>query len=159
MEIKDITRCAFMAPDPKLITIDIAAHEERMKQMRAERDAANPPKQEGPQEELRKLRRELYNVTERAKSTETYCNNLAGNVKLLEERINTALKLKKVAADEGNLRGERTYEHAVQRLEDERNDAELQFQRARKVSAEAATALKEWPHRERVKELETSLSA
>jgi hypothetical protein len=150
----DVTKMAFFAPDPKLITIDLAAHEKRMTQLRAERDAANPPRSEGPAEELRKLRNQFFCLTERAKSTETYCNNLAGNVKLLEERINETLKLKKAATDVGNLRGERTYENAIVRLEVERDEVDLQFNRARRVSAEAATALKEWPFRERVKELE-----
>jgi hypothetical protein len=52
----------------------------------------------------------------------------------------------------------RAGEYNINRLESERNEAEKVFQRARGVSAEAATALKNWPHRQRVAELEKSLA-
>ena len=154
MEIKDITRCAFMAPDPKLLTVDFEDLAKRAAEHRAKMEKANPPKQEGPAEELRKLRRELFSLEQCAMNTEINTNNKAGNVKLLAEQLNTALAEKKHAATVGNLRHERSLEHTIARLEGEVADAEKEFNRARKVSAEAARALKEWPHRERVKELQ-----
>jgi hypothetical protein len=127
---------------------------------RAELNAINDAKRaardgsDKPENECAKLRRELYVLTERAKNTEIYTNNMAGEVKLLQQRIEEQLKLKKDAALAGNLRGERLYEDGVQRLERELVNVEKEFQRARRVSAGAAIALKDWPHRERVQELE-----
>ena len=158
MEIKDITRCAFMAPDPKLLTVDFEDLAKRAAEHRAKMEKANPPKQEGPAEELRKLRRELFSLEQCATHTETYTNNKVGEVRLLEQYLTDAINKKKAAVAAGNARAERNYEQTITRLEGEVADAEKEFNRARKVSAEAATALKEWPHRERVKELETSLA-
>lgn len=150
----ETARRVLLERDPDLFTIDLEKHEQNMKQMRAERDAANPPRSEGPAEELRKLRGELFKLTERAKSTEVYANNKAGEVKLLLSHIEEALKQKKKAADGGNLLAERNYEHTIARLENERADAEKEFKRAQRVSAQSARELKEWPHRERVEELQ-----
>jgi hypothetical protein len=154
MELKDVTRCAFMTPDPKLITIDLAAHEKRMTQMRAERDAANPPRSEGPAEELRKLRRELFNLEQCAMNTEINTNNKAGEVKLLEHQLTEAINKKKVAVASGNALAERYGEQSIARLENEKLEAEKQFNRVHRVSAEAAKALMGWPHRERIEELQ-----
>lgn len=164
MEINDITRCAFMAPDPKIMTVDLDRVNDVAKKMREARDKDNPAfagvhPDKTPQAELQRLRRELFNLTERAKSTETYCNNKAGEVKLLEQQITDALGHKKEAVSSGNALAERNWERTIQRLEGERDEAAKEFQRARKVSAEAANALKHWPHRERVAEVEKSLGA
>lgn len=158
MEIKDVTRCAFMAPDPKLMTVDFNKIEAFQKQTREEREKNNPPKTEGPAKELAGLRRELFNLTERAKSCETFANNKAGEVKLREQWLAEAINKKKEAVANGNERAERNYEHSIQRLESELADSEKEFHRARKVSLGAANDLKNWPHRERVKELEQSLA-
>jgi hypothetical protein len=149
----DVTRMAFFAPDPKLITIDLAAHEQRMTQLRAERDA-QPVRSEGPAEELRKLRNQFFCLTERAKSTETYCNTRADEVKLRQQWLTEAINKKKVAVSSGNAIAERHCEHSLARLEDELADMEKQFTRAQRVSAGAAHDLKEWPHRERIEELQ-----
>jgi hypothetical protein len=150
----DVTKMAFFAPDPKLITIDLAAHEKRMTQMRADRDAANPPRSEGPASELRNLRSELFKVEQCAMNTEINTNNKAGEVKLLEHQLTEAINKKKVAVANGNALAERHCEHSIARLESEKFEAEKLFNRARRVSAEAARALKEWPHRERIDELQ-----
>jgi hypothetical protein len=149
----DVTRMAFFAPDPKLITIDLAAHEQRMKQMRAERDA-QPVRTEGPAEELRKLKHTLFNLEQCAMNTEINTNNKAGEVKLLEHQLTEAINKKKVAVASGNALAERHCEHSIARLENEKLAAERLFHNARRVSAGAAHDLKEWPHRERIEELQ-----
>ncbi|HKV79751.1 MAG TPA: hypothetical protein VJP02_16495 [Candidatus Sulfotelmatobacter sp.] len=154
----DITKCVFMRPDPSLITIDLAKHEQTAKEMRAARDAANPPRSEGPAEELRKLRRDFFNLESRAKNTEIYCNNKAGEVKLLEQRLTDAIKEKRKAVEAGNDLAARNHEHAITRHEDEKAVAEKEFNRAQRVAAQAANELKHWPHGERVAELEKSLA-
>lgn len=157
MEVKDVTRCAFMAPDPKLITINLAEHEQRMTEHRAKMEELNPPKIEPAEKELRRLRRELFVIEENAKHLEIYTNNIAGTVKLLDERINIALKEKKAYAANGNDLAERGCEHTIQRLERERAEAEKEFQRARRNSAAAAAHLRAFPHHERIAELTKSL--
>ena len=87
-------------------------------------------------------------------NTDINTNNKAGEVKLLEHNLTEAINKKKVAVASGNALAERNCERTIIRLEDEKLAAEKQFNRARRISAEAATALKEWPHRERVKELQ-----
>jgi hypothetical protein len=144
MEVKDVTRCAFMAPDPKLLTIDLAAHEQRMTEHRAEMAKLNPPKPEGPAKELARLRRELFVLEQRAKNTETYCNNKAGEVRLLEEQLTDAINRKKMAVAAGNAIAERNHEHSITRLEGEKAGVEKEFHRARRVSADTAHTLKEW---------------
>ena len=153
MEIKDATRCAFMAPSKELMTVDFTQLAKDAQQMRAERDAANPPKPEPAQKELARLRHELFCLEQRAASTETYCNNKADEVKLLDHQITEALKNKKAAGASGNLLAERHAERTIQRLEGERDGVVREFERARKVSAQAARELKEWPHHKRVEEL------
>lgn len=134
-------------------------HEAKAKERRAERDAANPPTPEGPAKELRRLRGELFNLEQHAKHSEVYTNEQAGQVKLLESNLAHALQQKKNAAVAGNLLAERNAEHTIKRHEHERDEAVQEFERARRVSAGAAVALKAWPHHERLKELQTSLGA
>jgi hypothetical protein len=162
MEFDLVRTAAFAVQDKSLITINLAEHDATAKKMRAARDAANPAfagkhPDGGPQEELRRLRHDLFNLTERAKSTEVYCNNQAGNVRLLEQQITDAIKQKKTYAANGNALAERNCEHTIARIEGEKAEAEKEFNRARKVSADAAFALKEWPHRLRLEELQKPL--
>jgi hypothetical protein len=159
MEIKDYTKAAFFAvTDPSLITVDFNQLAQKQKEIIKARDE-QPVKSEGPAEELRKLRRELFVLTERAKSTETYCNNKAAEVRLLEEQLTDAINKKKAAVAKGNALAERACEHTITRLEDDIATVKQDFHRARKVSADSARVLKEWPHCERVKELEKVLGA
>lgn len=116
---------------------------------RAERDGSNKPVNE-----LARLRGELWQLEHAAKNTEVYTNNLAGTVKLLESNLAQALLTKKQYGATGNLIAERNGEHTVARLEREVLEATTNFRNARRVSAGAAIALSQWPHRERVKELE-----
>lgn len=137
--------------DAKLAEVAKERHARDAKnaEMRATRKGDNLPVNE-----LARLRSELFKLEQHAKHSEIYTNEIAGNVKLLEQNINTALKAKKQASAEGNLQSERNYEHAVTRFERELAEVEKEFQRARKVSAGAAIVLKEWPHHARVEELQ-----
>src|SRR5579872_5929358 len=137
---------------PEVFTINSEELDAKLKQGREARqklDAVNHVP-EGPAKELARLRRELFCLTERAKSTETYCCNKAGEVKLLERRLTEAIKQKKVAVADGNERAERNCEHAIKQLEVELVDVEKECQRARRVSAGAAADLKQWSHYARV---------
>lgn len=159
MEIKDVTRCAFMSPDPELMTVDFSQINKVAKEQREKRDATNPAfagvhPDKTPSQELQRLRRELFGLDQGAKNTEVFTNNVAGNVKLLESNLAHALKQKTIAVTSGNDRSARNFEHTITRLESELLDAEKEFHRARKVSAEAARLLQEWPHRARLTELE-----
>ena len=154
MEVKDITKTAlFAVTDPKLITVDFAAIEANQKKVREARDKANPPKPEPLQVEFNRLRRDLYNLESRAKNSEIHTNNLAGNVRLLEQRINEARKEKEKAAASGNALAESNYSAAIVRLTSECVDVTNDFNRARKAGAQAANDLKNWPFHDRLKEL------
>jgi hypothetical protein len=153
MANNDVTKMAFFAPDPKLMTVDFNQIEQKAKEIRKARDA-QPVRSEGPAGELARLRNELFLLEQRAKHTEVYTNNKAGEVKLLEQQLISVLKQKKNYGDNGNLLAARNCEHQIERLEDERDVAAREFERARKQSAGAAIVLKEWPHHERLKELQ-----
>lgn len=158
MEIKDVTRCAFMAPDPELMTVNFEELGRTQNERLAGRDAANPAfagvhPDKTPSQELQRLRHDLFKLEQHAKHSEVYTNEQAGQVKLLESNLTHALQQKKNAAEAGNLLAERNAEHTIKRLERELVDAEKEFQRARKVSAGAAIVLKEWPHHKRIEEL------
>jgi hypothetical protein len=153
MKIDDITRCAFMTPDPELMKVDFNQLATNAAKMRAERDAANPLKPEGPAKELARLRHELFNLEQRAKHTEIYTNEQGSKVRLIESNLAHALGQKKIAEVQGNLLAARNAEHTAARIEYERDDVVREFERARRVSAGAAIVLKEWPHRNRIEEL------
>ena len=160
MEIKDVTRCAFMAPDPKLMTVDIAKVEAFGAQVRAKRDAAAPPPgKDDLRKEYNQLRQRLFELNQNAKAYEIRTNEASGKVRLLEQRINEALKLKKAASDAGNLLGERTYERQVANLESELLDTKEEFEKNRRWSAQAARALKEFNQHDRIAELKALLDA
>lgn len=65
-------------------------------------------------------------------------------------------KRKKCVAD-GNLRGERFYEHRVELLEDELADAKLRLQGARSNNTASIRALKAFDGHERIAELRKEL--
>jgi hypothetical protein len=158
MANNDITKMSFVATalaqsDPDLMVVDFADLDKKAKEIRKARDA-QPVRSEGPAGELARLRNELFLLEQRAKHTEVYTNNKAGEVKLLEQQLTSILKQKKNYGDNGNLLAARNCEHQIERLEDERDVAGREFERARKQSAGAAIVLKEWPHHERLKELQ-----
>ncbi len=143
--------------DPKLMVIDIAAHEQRMTEHRAARDKAQPPKPQPARVEYNQLRQQLYDLQQHAKHTEDYCNTQVAEVKLLERRIDDVLKLKKSAVEEGNLRGERNYENQIQMLETTLFDAKKELTRATVQSGRAGRGLKAFAGRQRIEELKAEL--
>ncbi len=161
MEIKDATRCVFMAPDPSLMTVDFAQVEQKAAENRKARDLANP-NFGGPippaQVEYDGLLHRLFNLTESAKNTEIYANNIAGNVKQLEDQLDAAIKQKKRYAEAGNERATRNGEHHIQRLERELADQEKDLKRAKNNGANAARALKAFDGHPRLKELKKELA-
>ena len=149
----DVTKMAFMKAPDELMTVNFDDLAKRQKEIIAAREA-QPQRQEGPAGQLQKLRRELFCLEQRAASTETYCNNKGDESRLAQQYLNDALAKKKAAVTKGNFSLERNLEHTINRLEGEFDIAEREFHRARKIAAQAARELKEWPHRERVAELE-----
>lgn len=139
---------------PDLFTIDSEKLTDFQKKLRAERDVSTPPpSQVDLRKEYNQLRQWLFGLQQNAKAFETRTNEAAGKIRLLEQRINEALKLKKAASDAGNLRGEWSYEHGAQLLESELLDAKEEFDKNRHWSAHAARALKEFNQHGRIAEL------
>ena len=139
----DVTKMIFFAvTDPKLITVDFAAHEKRMAEHRKEREKANPPKPEPVRVEYNRLRQRFFDLQQQAKNAEVFCNNKADAVKGLEQRITELLKQKKQADADGHLGQERVCEHQIQLLETELVDAKDEFIKAKHWSTQAARALK-----------------
>jgi len=149
-----IARQVLLERDPNIFTINITEHEQRMKEMRAKRDAAAPaPGQADLRKEYNQLRQRLFDLEQNAKTFEIRTNEAAGKVRLLEQRINDLLKLKKEAAEAGNLRGERTYERGIQSLETELLDAQEEFRKNKHWSNQAARALRDFDGHDRIAEL------
>lgn len=152
------------AADPEkareLMEFDPEQFEQSMAKMRVKRDAEAPPKgKEDLRTEYNQLRQQLFNLQQNAKAYEIRTNEAAGKIRLIEQRINEALKQKKAAGDAGNLRGERTYEVAVQRLETELLDAQETFNKNKTWSGQAARALKDFNQHGRIAELKALLDA
>lgn len=150
---------AFAVTDPKLLTVDFAEIERKQKERRAFLDKNNPsPEQRVPaQQELNKLRGQLFSLQQAVESTETYVNNIAGTVELLEQRLEKALKEKKRYAEAGNLRAERGAERAVEQLESELDDAKRELTFAKQRSVNATRALKNFDGYERIAELKAQI--
>jgi hypothetical protein len=160
MEIKNIARCAFMTPDTKLITIDLAQIERNQAARREEMEkSAPPPSQADFRKEYNQLRQRLFDLQQNAKCFEIRTNEAAGKIRNLEERINEALKLKKAAVDAGNLRGERMYERQVLSLESEMLDLQEDFAKNKQWSVQSARALKAFDGHGRIAELKAILES
>jgi SMC interacting uncharacterized protein involved in chromosome segregation len=159
MEVNNIARCAFMAvTDPKLITIDLEDLARRSAERTKEMAKLNPPVQNEPaQQELNRLRGQLFSLQERVKNTEIYANNKAGEVELLEQRLTEALKKKNDARQAGNLLAERRGEHNIQLLEAELADAKKEHNFAKQRSAQATRALRTSDGAARIAELKEQL--
>jgi hypothetical protein len=159
MEVKNIARCAFMAPDPQLMTVDFENINKHQKEHREFLDKANAAKAEpgSKQEELQKLRRQLFGLKQAVESTEVFENNKAGEVQLLEHRLNEALTKKKAAAHSGNLLAERRQEHNIQLLESELAEAKKEYNFAKQRSVHATRALRNFDGAARIVELQALL--
>lgn len=158
MEVNLVNTVAFAVRDPKLITIDFEdlaqRHKERLK---AQEKDAPPPSKADFRKEYNQLRQQLFDLQQNAKAFEIRTNDAAGKIRLLEERINNIFKLKKEAIQEGNLKGERTYERAIANLETELLDAQEEFNKNKRWSTQAARALRTFDGAERIAELKAIL--
>ena len=161
MEIRDATKTVlFAVTDPNLLTIDLAKHEQNMAKLRAVRDAATPPPGKlDLRKEYNQLRQRLFELRQNAKHYEIRTNDAAGNIRLIEQRIDDLLKQKKAAVAEGNLRGERTFEQAIQRAETELADAKEEFEKNKRWGSASARGLKEFNQHDRIAELKAILDA
>lgn len=154
----DVTKMAFFAvTDPKLITVDFARIDKAQIERRATMEKLNPPVPDSAQVELNKLRNQLFNLQQRVKDTETYANNIAGTVDLLEQRLVKVLREKKEANEAGNLLRERHCEQTAKQLESEVADAKKEHARAKRESANATRALKAFDGHARIAELKAQL--
>lgn len=148
---------------PEVFTItdatvaDVEAHG---KKVRAERDAANPPKPEPIRTELNRLRSRLFDLQQNVKNTEIRVNNTAGYVKEFEKRITDAIKEKQQYEESGNLLAARGGEHRVQLLENELADMRDRLAKEQRDTAFAARALREWKadNDARLKELQKEVA-
>jgi hypothetical protein len=105
--------------------------------------------------EYNRLRQDLFNFQEWAKHSEIYCNDKAGEVKLLETRVTDLIKQKKAAT---NPILERRLEQALVTLETELADVKSEFKRAKTQSTNAARALKGFNGHEAIAALKKELA-
>jgi chromosome segregation ATPase len=155
-----LTVKAQLEKDPSVLTVtdaDIKRIEQNVAQLRAQRDKESKPGKADLQKEYNQLRQTLFNLKQDAKCYEQRCNDAAGKVRILEQRITDLIKLKKDAAAENNLRGERTHEQGIQRLEAELLDAQEEFEKNKRYSGQAARALKAFDGHARIEELKCVL--
>jgi chromosome segregation ATPase len=110
--------------------------------------------------EFNRLRSQLFNLQQAAKSTEQRVNNEACNVHVLEQRIASALKNKKEHEDVGNLLGARSYEHQIQHFEEELADTRDRLTKNQRSNAQAARELRTWQqeHGARLKKLQNEVA-
>lgn len=148
-------------PEDFTITDDnIRELEAKAKKMREERDRLNPKfagqgPDPTPRAEYNRLRQQLYNLQQAARSAETLCNNKADAVRGLEQRINDLFKLKKQAIADDHLGDERKWEHQIQILEIELTKAQEEFFKAKRYNTQAARDLRvfEFDNKQRIAEL------
>jgi hypothetical protein len=151
-----LTVKAQLEKDPSVLTVtdgDIKRIEQNVAKLRAQRDKESKPGKADFQKEYNQLRQTLFNLKQDANCYEQRANDAAEKIRLLEQRITEFIKLKKAAAEAGNLRGERTHEQAVQRLESELLDAQEGFEKNKRYSGQAARALQAFDGNGRIEEL------
>lgn len=147
--------------DPDLMKVDFTAIEKQQVERRAADAKANPTKPEPARQEFNKLNNHLFNLKQNAKAYEQRVNNEAGTVRLLEDRLNTAIKEKKQLEDAGNLMGARTIENQIQGLENELADTRQRLVKEQRWNAGAARELRTWQQENgaRLKELQQTITA
>ncbi|MGE5052910.1 MAG: hypothetical protein ACM3WP_01995 [Acidobacteriota bacterium] len=141
---------------PEVFTInesDLSRIEQNQAQRRAQQEKDNPPAKADLRKEYNQLRQKLFDLQQNAKCFEIRTNESAGKIRLIEERITDLIRLKKNAVAMGNLRGERTYEQSIERVEGELGNAQEEFTKNKHWSAQAARALKEFDGHGRIEEL------
>lgn len=112
---------------------------------------------DSPRTQYNKLAVQLSDLKQNCKCFEIRVNEAAGQVHLLESRITEELTEKKKCVSDGNLRGERFYEHRVELLEDELADAKMRLQGARSNNTAAIRALKAFDGYELLAQLKAQL--
>jgi predicted nucleic acid-binding Zn-ribbon protein len=105
--------------------------------------------------EYNDLRKQLFDVQQRARGTEQHVNNTMGTIRLLEERING---LRKRLKDADNPLAENKLKHQISLLETELIEFRSELSNARLYNSRAVTALKTFPHHDRIAELKKELS-
>jgi len=120
---------------------------------------APPPDKKDLNKEYNRLRQQLFELTQNAKCFEQRRDDAAGKIRLLEQRIDEQIKLKKDAIANSNLRGERSYEHGIQLLENELADAKEEFENNKRWSVQSARTLKAFDGHGRIAELKPLLDA
>lgn len=156
-ESQNFLNLVLSTADQKHLTIDYAAVDAQMAARRAAMEIANPPAKIAPKVEHNRLVSQLFDLKQNCKCFEIRVNEFAGQVHQLEGRITDELKEKKKCVADGNLRGERFYEHRVELLEDELADAKLRLQGARSNNTASIRALKAFDGHERIAELRKEL--
>src|SRR3984885_7642109 len=131
--------------------------EQRQKKHRAAMAKLNPVMGLPPNVELTALRKQLFDLQQNAKGCENRVNNEAGNVRLLEERVNTAIKHKQTEEGRGNLLGARSYERQSDALEVELLDARERLFKKQRFNSAAVRELRNWlaANGDRLEELKT----
>jgi hypothetical protein len=112
-----------------------------------------------PRGDYNKLRHQLFTLRENVKNSDIYLADKSNSVKHFEERINSLLRMKKKADEEGALGQVRALDNQIVNLEGELADARKEFTRATKQSANAARALSSFDGYEKIKQLKAQLAA
>lgn len=157
MEVKNVAHCAFFAPDPKLMTVDLAQVNKAAKERREKDQKLNPPVKVSAQIEYNRLKQRLFDLTRWAESAEVNRNNKAGTVELLEQNITSTFKEKKKYAEAGNALAERYCERTIQRFESDLTEAKRELKSATANNAQATRALKDFDGHARIEELKAEL--
>ena len=146
-----LTVRAQMEKDPSVFSLD--GLDEKLKETQkkiAAVDAANKLQRDtttgvnSPKAIHNRLRKELYDLQEYTKATETKVNNEADNVREFQNRVEVLCEAKKAAIAAGQLGKERNIEHRIEMVEDELLDSREKLTRIQKDNHRAVRALKDW---------------
>jgi hypothetical protein len=136
---------ANLEQNPDLMKFDSVAFEKQQAAHRVAEAKLNPPKPEpSVQQELNRLRGQLFSLEQNAKAYEQLVNNASGNVREFERRLTVMLKSKKEYEDAGNLLAARSYEHQIRGLETELADARDSLGKNRLYNKGAIRELRTW---------------
>jgi hypothetical protein len=144
-EIDLIKTAAFAVTDKSLITVDFAAIDKVQKETREARAKANPLKPEPEQVRKNRLKREHFSLKQEAHNAAVRLNEYGvPGVRLAQDKIDAALKARKIAADLGSLMEERRQEKLLQAAEEELLAAQARLEKFRNGNTRAVGLLKSW---------------
>jgi hypothetical protein len=135
---------ANLEKNPDLMKFDSVTFEKQQAARRVAEAKLNPIKPEPAQQELNRLRSQLFGLQQNAKAYEIRVNNLSGSVHEFERRLTVHLKTKKEYELSGNLLAARSCEHQIQGLETELIDARENLVKEQRWNGMAARALRTW---------------